>query len=360
MPMIVPVVGTVGVPARYGGFETLAEQLCANYSAHEVQLVVYCEKQAYAPEERKGDFHGHRRVFLPLRANGVSSMLYDAWALLHAVFVLRARDIYVLGYSGAWILPLLKLLRPGTRYIVNVDGMEWRRDKFSRLAKRLLKLLEYCAARSASTVIADNQALATLFSQRYHRKPITIAYGGDHTVTDAPVPATAPQGHYLAIARIEPENNTHVILKACRDAGVPLVFIGNWNATDYGRDLRRCYAGMTNLTLLDPIYAQTDLNIWRAGAIGYIHGHSVGGTNPSLVEAIFHSDRLLSFDCEFNRATLDDAGAYFTDAASLAALLRTPVAPIAQTQLHGLRDRYCWPYIAESYAALLGRSAALQ
>ena len=283
-------------------------------------------------------------------------MFYDAWALLHAAFTLRARDIYVLGYSGAWILPLLKLLRPKTRYIVNVDGMEWRRDKFSRPVKLLLKALEYCAARSASTVIADNEALALLFQARYRRTPVIIAYGGDHTLPESPIPAGGHYGHYLAIARIEPENNTHVILEGCRRAGVPLVFIGNWNATEYGRELRRCYADEASLRLLDPIYAQDELNVWRAGAIGYIHGHSVGGTNPSLVEALFHSSRLLSFDCAFNRATLDDAGAYFDNDASLTGLLHIPPAPIEPSRLESLRDRYRWTTIAARYRALLDSS----
>lgn len=359
-PIIAPVVGTVGAPARYGGFETLAEQLCVHFPANEVQLVVYCEKQAYAPAERSEHFFGHRRVFLPLRANGLASMVYDAWALIHATFTLGARDIYVLGYSGAWILPLLKILRPGTRYIVNIDGMEWRRDKFSRPAKLLLKVLESCAARSATTVIADNDALAALFRERYRRQPVTIAYGGDHTLSQNADPADAPRGHYLAIARIEPENNTEMILEACRQAGIALVFIGNWNATDYGRDLRRRYADATDLRLLDPIYAQAELNSWRAGAIGYIHGHSVGGTNPSLVEALFHTDCLLSFDCAFNRATLDNAGAYFIDVPSLAALLGKPVTPIAESPLKSLRERYRWTTIAAHYRALLDGSVQPQ
>lgn len=358
--MIVPVVGTVGVPARYGGFETLAEQLCAYFPAPEIQLAIYCEKEAYSDAERDGDFRGHRRIFVPLRANGISSLFYDAWSLLHATFVLAARNVYVLGYSGAWLLPFLRLVRPQTRYIVNVDGMEWRRNKFSRSAKLLLKALEYCAARYATTVIADNDALAALFFERYRRQPTAIAYGGDHTLFGDPVSPPSSQGHYLAIARIEPENNTDLILAACQQAETPLVFIGNWNTTVYGRELRQRYADSPTLQLLDPIYSQATLNIWRAGAIGYIHGHSVGGTNPSLVEALFHSDRLLSFDCVFNRATLDDAGAYFSGVPSLVALLRARVAPMPPARIAALRDRYRWSTIAAQYRALLQDPAHAQ
>lgn len=353
----IPLVGTVGVPARYGGFETLAEQLCSHVSAKDVQFVVYCERSAYREGERSADFAGHRRIFLPLRANGVASMFHDALALIDAVFRRNADQVFIFGYSGAWILPVLKLLRPRVRYIVNVDGMEWRRDKFSTPARLLLKALEWCAARTASVVIADNDALADLFRERYRGEPVVIAYGGDHTVLPA-APAisnTAPQGHYLAIARIEPENNTETIIQGCIAANVPLVFIGNWKANAYGLSLRERYGNASGITLLDPIYDQADLAPWRAGAIGYIHGHSVGGTNPSLVEALFHTRRMVSFDCAFNRATLSGAGRYFTDADDLAALLRNGPPPIDDEELATLRGTYRWDAIAARYLGLLQR-----
>ena len=356
---VVPLVGTVGIPARYGGFETLAEQLCCHISADDVQFVVYCERQSYPATERTGSFKGHQRVFLPLKANGVSSLFYDALALLDAVFRRRATQIFIFGYSGAWILPLLKLVQPHVKYIVNVDGMEWRREKFSGPTKLLLKALEWCAASAASLVIADNSALAELFRGRYKFNPVVIAYGGDHTLVDgkalnqSELADDAVRGHYLAIARIEPENNSEMIIRGCISAGVPLVFIGNWMTNNYGRNLRAKYGEAPDIHLLDPIYDQADLASWRVGAVGYIHGHSVGGTNPSLVEALFHIDQLASFDCSFNRATMSGAGDYFSDADSLAVLLRAGLSPIKDVELRQLRDIYCWAKIAAQYRNLL-------
>lgn len=351
----VPLVGTVGVPARYGGFETLAEQLCRHVPADEVRFVVYCERSAYDEAERSPDFVGHQRRFLPLRANGIASLFHDALALIDAVFCLNADEVFVFGYSGAWILPLLKLVRPRVRYIVNVDGMEWRRDKFAAPARLLLKVLEWCAARTATTVIADNDALADLFRARYWREPVVIAYGGDHTLAhgDAPASDAGPRGHYLAIARIEPENNTEAIIQACIAAGVPLVFIGNWGGNAYGLALRARYGDVAGITLHDPIYDQAALAPWRQGAVGYIHGHSVGGTNPSLVEALFHTDRIISFDCSFNRATLSGAGTYFRDADHLAGLLREGPDRIGDAHLARLRATYRWAEIAARYRGLL-------
>jgi hypothetical protein len=355
----VPIVGTVGVPARYGGFETLAEQLCRHISSDDVGFVIYCERNSYNEIEQLGNFFGHRRIFLPLRANGISSIFYDSLSLIDAVFRIRANEILIFGYSGAFILPLIKIIKPRVRFIVNVDGMEWRRDKFSLQAKLLLKVLEWCAVRSASVIIADNVALAEIFCSRYGREPVVIAYGGDHA--QVPEFATAHTvladdaclGHYLAIARIEPENNTEMIIRGCVAADVPLVFIGNWTANAYGIALRERYSKAPGIRLLDPIYDQAVLASWRSSAIGYIHGHSVGGTNPSLVEALFSTDRLASFDCSFNRATLLDAGAYFSDADSLAALLRLGLEPVGDTDLMRLRSVYRWDKIAACYRGLL-------
>lgn len=356
---VVPLVGTVGVPARYGGFETLAEQLCCSISADDVQFLVYCERHSYADVERTESFNGHQRVFLPLKANGVSSLFYDALALIDAVFRRQASEIFIFGYSGAWILPVLKLMKPRVRYIVNVDGMEWRREKFSAPAKLLLKALEWCASGAASVVIADNAALADLFRKRYRFDPVVIAYGGDHTLMrekalGQPVPIDdAAMGHYLAIARIEPENNSEMIIQGCISAEVPLVFIGNWSANNYGINLRERYGNSPNILLHDPIYDQADLAKWRLGAVGYIHGHSVGGTNPSLVEALFHTDRLASFDCTFNRTTMSGEGEYFKDADSLATLLSGGLNPIQDVELLHLRDTYRWDRIAVQYRLLL-------
>lgn len=359
MAKVVPIIGTVGVPSRYGGFETLAEQLCCNISSDDIRLLVYCERSSYTLDERTQSFKGHQRVFLPLKANGLFSLIYDAFALIDAVFRQRALEVFIFGYSGAWILPLLKIIRPRIRFIVNVDGMEWRRDKFSTPTKLLLKALEWCAARTASIVIADNAALAELFSDRYRVTPTVIAYGGDHTLRHEKEIVSlgqvdeVSQGHFLAIARIEPENNSEMIIQGCIAADVPLVFIGNWAANKYGLTLRERYREAPGIKLLDPIYDQTILSGWRSTAVGYIHGHSVGGTNPSLVEALFHTDRLASFDCAFNRTTLAGMGDYFSDAKSLADHLKAGLTQISDAHLLRLRKEYRWNNIAKKYRSLI-------
>ena len=351
---VVAIVGTVGVPARYGGFETLAEQLARRIAPARARLILYCQRSAYP--DKSGPFAGHRRVMLPLRANGPASMVHDMLALLHAAFVARVSVCLVLGVSGAWLLPVLRVLRPGMRLVTNIDGMEWRRDKFGPAAKAVLRALEWLAVRASHAVIADNAALVTIARERYRVEPVMIAYGGDHTLVP-PVSADGdPEpGYWLAVARVEPENNAAMLLSACAEAGARFVFVGNWHANGYARDLHARFAGTPGLRLLDPIYDVARLAALRAGAIGYLHGHSVGGTNPSLVEALFHTRRVLAFDCVFNRATLGGAGGFFADAEGLRAQLGNDEAGVlAEHDALALRGRYRWATVTGQYAALMG------
>jgi hypothetical protein len=359
---LVAVVGTVGVPARYGGFETLAEQLARHVAPTEARLVIYGQKSAYSADERVGGFAGHERRFLPLSANGAQSMLHDALAMLDVAVRLRPDAMLVLGTSGAWMLPLVRLLRPKLRVVTNVDGLEWRRDKFGTAVRRLLKLLEWCAVRASDVIVADNAGLVPIIRGLHGIEPVTIAYGGDHAdVPPAPWwgEGEAPTGHWLVVARIEPENNSAMILEAAVAAGVKLAFVGNWDANSYGQALKARYAGQAGLMLLDPVYDAARLARLRQGAVGYVHGHSVGGTNPSLVEALYGTDRILAFDCVFNRATLEGVGQWFGDAGELAGLLAQPDSGcIAPAVLQKLRTRYRWRSIAVAYIEAIVPQAA--
>ncbi|MGK6322997.1 DUF1972 domain-containing protein [Sphingomonas sp. DT-51] len=357
--MKVAVIGTVGVPARYGGFETLAEQLATGIAADEAQLVMYCQRSAYPELIVATPFCGHQRVLVPLSANGAASLVHDVLAMLHAALIARVDAALILGYSGAWFLPVLRLLRPSMRVVTNVDGMEWRRAKFGGFAKRVLKVLERLAIRFSHRVIADNDALVALVRDMYGAEATMIAYGGDHTIVPASSRFALAPGYALSVARIEPENNSHLILEACAQAAFTLVAVGNWDKSDYGRELKQRYADHPQLLLLDPVYDVADLAGLRAGAAVYVHGHSVGGTNPSLVEAIYHHNRLLAYDCAFNRSTLGQAGSYFKDVSALRVLLSDPTSGMVRAaDLATLKERYRWHRIVSAYVHVLNGGQA--
>lgn len=302
------IVGTVGVPAHYGGFETLVDNLVEG----ERNFVVYCSAQAYSVRPRR--YKNADLVYLPIRANGFQSILYDIWSLVHASFS-GGRRILVLGVSGAPILPFLRLIFPRIYLVVNVDGLEWRRDKWGYFAKRILKWFERIAVNSASVVIADNHGISKYLTGEYGVDSIMIPYGGDHALKGVIYQDGGDYG--LSICRIEPENNVEMILEAFSRVSIPLKFVGNWSASEFGRDLRHRYAKFPNISLIDPIYDLDELGRMRSSCLFYVHGHSAGGTNPSLVEIMHFSKPIFAFDCIYNRSTLEGEASYFLDADAL-------------------------------------------
>jgi len=357
------IVGAVGVPANYGGFETLLENLVRYHHAQDMPygLTVYCSSKSYA--EKKEKYLSAKLQYIPLNANGVQSIFYDMWSLLAAVWN-RCDVILLLGVSGATILPLIRLLS-SAKIVTNIDGIEWRRQKWKGLAKWFLRLSEKMAVRFSHEVIADNGAIADYVKQTYGVDCHVIAYGGDHTVTVEPVSVEEfglPEKYAFSVCRIEPENNIHMILDAfSRQQQWLLVLVGNWQSSQYGRELFELYASHHHLFLLDPIYDLGKLKTLRFHAKLYVHGHSAGGTNPSLVEAMHFGKPILAFDCTFNRYTTEDKALFFDGEESLERLLESFDQPDTQSvgddMLETARRRYTWHVVAKEYFDLLNDPA---
>ncbi len=354
----IAILGTVGVPACYGGFETLAEQL-ARYHAkaqRAERLTITCSAPAFAAHPPR--FANADLKYLPLRANGAESVPYDMLSLAQART--NGADLaLLLGVSGALALPMLAGAK--MRIVAHVDGQEWRRAKWSPAARRFLKMCERLAVRHADAVIADSPAIADDLWARYGRRAEVITYGGDQAlhVADAPLPNILPKEFALAICRVEPENNVEMILQACLSARKPLVFVGNWEASRYGRTLRERYRQHPHLTLLDPIYDTALLQTLRRHASLYLHGHSAGGTNPSLVEMMHVGCATLAFDCAFNRLTTFGSATYFTDARDLSRLLLAGVPNANGQALQRLaQHHYKWDHIGGQYFDLFDRVCA--
>lgn len=347
-------IGSAGIPNRYGGFESFAEHCTPAMVAAGHEVIVTCDARLYP--DRAPDFNGVRRLFLDTPANGAASVLHDLFAFFK-VF-LRSSHIVVLGVSGGLWFPLFRLLcgLSGKRLLVNVDGIEWRRDKFSPRKRRLLKVLDSLAQRFAHRIIYDNEGLAPFLVPSCRGKSHCIAYSGDHVLR---VPGTAVEpGTALTVCRIEPENQLELMIEGFLASPLQrYTLIGNWNHSPYARQLRARYAHEPRLALLDPIYDPLALAQHRERCAVYLHGHSVGGTNPSLVEMLFYDCELLCFDVSFNRHTAQDCARFFADAPALTALLRQPRPPEAGRQ--ALRRAYSAQHIAGLYLQqiLHGQSA---
>lgn len=339
----------------------LAENLVRYHSENDsnLNLSVYCSAKNYIT--RPEHFLAARLRYINLEANGAHSVLYDALSLFDAVR--RGDDrLLLLGVSGALFLPLVRLFSRA-RIITNIDGIEWKRKKWKGLARAILRASEWAAVRFSHHVIADNQAIADYVSETYDQACEVIAYGGDNAIASEPDPAATvelPASYALALCRIEPENNVAMILEAFSGLDIPLVFVGNWENSDYGRKLKARYAGHPTITIHDPVYEPRGLRAIRDRTSVYIHGHSAGGTNPSLVEMMHFGIPVLVYGVTFNRYSTEGKARYFTSAGELAELLRM-LAPLDADQIGSdMREiaqrKYTWDQIGKAYFELLGRA----
>ena len=354
------ILGCVGVPAQYGGFETLAENLVYYHRDHvqDVDLTVYCSSVAY--DKKSQNFETAALRYIPLNANGKPAMFYDMWSLIDAAF--RGTDVVILlGHGGSFVIPLLRLVTK-TKFITNIDGIEWRREKWSGLARAIIRKSEAFAVRYSHVIIADNDAIRDYVAEDFDQGCEVITYGGDNALRATPDPAAVaslPDSYALALCRIEPENNVHMILEAFDDLEVPLVFVGNWDKSDYGRNLKSHYRGHPKIIIHDPVYEASSLRAIRDKATLYLHGHSAGGTNPSLVEMMHFGVPVLAHCCAFNRYSTEGKARYFGTPAELADLLRgldpDEAARIGADMREIAQRRYTWDHIGKAYFELLDR-----
>ncbi|MCR4564930.1 MAG: DUF1972 domain-containing protein, partial [Bacteroidales bacterium] len=232
--------------------------------------------------------------------------------------------------------PVIRLfLSRKTKLVINIDGLEHKRDKWNKLARWILLTSEKMAVRYADTVISDNQAITdyvvSTYGPRSEEALVTIAYGGDHVAREVSEErqreilasyGLQAGGYAFSVCRIEPENNCHITLEAFAGASpavLPLLLIGNWTHSDWARQLRSRFQGQKGVIPADAVYDLDVLYTLRSNAALYVHGHSAGGTNPSLVEAMFFGRPIFAFDVPYNRETTFGQAFYFHDAESLMA-----------------------------------------
>ena len=363
----IAIIGTVGVPANYGGFETLTEHLIEDLGRHH-EITVYCSGKNYVKAERQTTFLGAKLIYLPLEANGVQSIIYDSISILHSLFY--ADVLLILGVAGAWLLPFVRLFT-NKKIIISIDGIEWKRDKWNLLAKWYLFWAESMAVKYSHIDISDNEAIQDYTAARYGTLSRIIEYGADHTMRVPRKKEAIEKYSFLAkpyafkVCRIEPENNVHLILEAFdKVEKLPLVLVGNWDKSEYGKKLKSKYLGHPNIEILDPIYDQKQLDMLRSNATLYIHGHSAGGTNPSLVEAMFLGLPILAYGVSYNRVTTENKALYFDSSQELIYhienLYTVKLRQLGQIMHEIALRRYTWAHIAKKYQLLLDEVNVVQ
>nr|PMI17147.1 glycosyl transferase [Vibrio breoganii] len=343
----VVVVGTVGIPASYGGFESLVENLTLYKSSH-VKYTVICSSKAY--KARAKTHNEAELVYVPLKANGIQSIAYDVFSLILCI-IRKPNVVLILGVSGCLFLPFFKMLCR-SKVVTNIDGLEWKREKWGKFSRRFLKWSESFAVKYSDVVITDNQAITDYVNKEYSIESKTIAYGGDHAIRNLTVPSSNER-YALGLCRIEPENNVAMILEAYSNTNENLVFVGNWQASEFGRNIKNQYSAFKNIKLLEPIYDLDELYKLRRGCSLYLHGHSAGGTNPSLVEMMHFGVPILAFDCSFNRQSTDNKACFFESSEDLVSILSSIQAEVLAQNAIKMKEiankRYIWNKITQSY-----------
>lgn len=358
------ILGTRGVPAAHGGFETFAEHLALFLVQRGWRVIVYCQQEGSGPvfEDRWG---GVERIHIPVAGDGPKSTIVFDWkATAHAA---THHDLCLtLGYNTAVFCALLRL--KGVPNVINMDGIEWSRAKWGPVAKTWFWMNDWAGCWLGNHLVADHPEIKVHLSSRVRPDKITtIAYGADR-VSDVPADAVRAlglePGRYLTlIARAEPENSILEVVQGFsrRPRGMQLAVLGNYNEAGnaYHRAVKA--AASAEVRFLGAIYDKPVVQALRFHSAAYVHGHQVGGTNPSLVEALGAGNPVIAHDNRFNRWVAGPDARYFDGADGFSQVLDELVAQPQAVQAMGAASRerwasaFTWDYILGQYEDLLKR-----
>lgn len=352
------IVGIRGIPNNYGGFETLVEYL-AEYLSPDFDVTVYCSAKDMKSTLR--EYKGAKLEYVNISSHGGQGIIYDSICLLKAA---RTADrIIFLGFGAGFVIPLLSK-KSKNKIILNIGGLDWKRNKWSPFAQKIIKKAELLLVRNCGQIVSDNIGIQQYIFNTYKRESVLIAYGGDQASYRPVTEALAGKYPFLknkyafAVTRIQPDNNIAMILEAAlQQDALPLVMVGNWDNSLFGINLKKSYAGQSKLILLDAIYDPEILNVLRSNCAIYIHGHSAGGTNPSLVEAMHLSLPVFAFASGYNEYTTENKATYFKNEQELATLMNTfdkmDLKKIGNDLKLIAEQKYKWDSVINAYKQLI-------
>jgi glycosyltransferase involved in cell wall biosynthesis len=355
----VAIMGTRGIPANYGGFETFAERLALHLVGRGVPVTVYCRRH-HASAGR--EWRGIRLVTLPtIRNKYLDTVVHSALSALHLMTRTRIRDVVLCNAANAPVLPMLRFTR--RRVVMNVDGLEWRRGKWGVMGRSWYRLGEWLSVRSASVLVTDAAEVRTYYRVRHDTDSVMVPYGADLLERGEPLPpelSVEPEGFVLYVSRWERENNPLLVARAHADSGValPLVMLGRATYDDaLERKVRA--AAAPHAVLPGPLYGPAYTAL-QSNARCYVHATEVGGTHPALIEAMGAGNLCLVLDTPENREVAGPEAWYFADAAGLADLLRA-AANLPEAELERLRaairsraaELFSWATVGDTYLGLI-------
>ena len=352
------IAGTRGIPAVYGGFETFAEELSIRLAKNNYKVTVYCDKGTYLQR----DFHGVKLSFMPLRKSS-NQVLYFFLSLYRG---LKENDILIVTSTGAsyfyWINFFFKKI-----IITNSDGIESLRAKWSFFTKLYLYHSQYFASKWSDIIVTDSKGIENYWVLNYPKsvRLMTIEYGAPivNNIVSAEEKVKSlglkSNDYYLVVARLEPENNIKMMVSGFLKSGSQkkMVIIGSISNEYYNKVLKKLQS--ERVIFLDAIYEKELLQAARLHAFAYLHGHSVGGTNPSLLEAMGCGNICICHDNIFNREVTNLKQLYFANDQELSVIINK-IETLSSLQLQEyqgnararVQNYYSWDRIAEDYVRL--------
>lgn len=363
--MRIAILGTRGIPNRYGGFEQFAEILSRKLA--DLGHMIYVTEPFAESEDpilfARGVFRVRIGVPRRLIPAILRTLLYDLYSLIWA----RRQRIDCILECGHSFSPWLWFFDSSFRkkVIVNPDGLEHKRSKWGIMGRLFLLFTERQAVKLAAALVCDNRALVSYYRSKYGINPVVIPYGADVTIAFSDLDVLR---HYsifppysLVISRFTPENSLELILSAFADSGKPIVVVGG-GGDRYSLSVVGRYASYKNIRFLGPIYNRKDLDSLRHNALLYIHGHTVGGTNPSLLEAMAAGAIVAAHRNPFNYEVLGRYAFYFSTKNELLDIVRyvESMKPrslnlFTDSAISRIRNFYSWDWVARKYETVFFR-----
>ncbi len=356
--MNVAIIGTRGIPNNYGGFEQLAEILSVRLVKLGCSVTVYnSEHHPY----KQSNFNGVTLIKCADPENWmgtVGQFFYDFNCIVNT----RKHNFDVilqLGYTSSSIW--YWLFKRKATVITNMDGLEWKRSKYGKFTKIFLKFAEKLAVKHSHCLVADSTGIQDYVRETYKKNSHFIAYGSEiqnsyeeETLTEFGI---LKNNYFLIIARLESENNIETILNGylLSKSNLPILVIGGLT-TKHALYLKQKFYS-PQIIFIGPLYNQTKLNDLRYFSKLYFHGHSVGGTNPSLIEAMAAQAPICAYNCVFNRSVLNNEATYFNSPKDIAEKITNSFSEYQETNkqinLQKVKDIYNWEKITTAYYQLI-------
>ncbi|MFP8487475.1 DUF1972 domain-containing protein [Gracilimonas sp. Q87] len=364
--MKIAFIGSRGIPAQYGGFETFVEEVADGLAKYpEVEVTVVCDK--FQRENfSKSDYKGIKLLYSKYSKAETPNLYY--WDSIKKVMN-DVDIIYSCGVGGAftsWI-PRVK----GVKFVTNPDGMGWWRSKWSFTTKIALYTMFWLSTKTSEYFVNDSREIMNEMKQNFNRKKRStfIEYGAHENIfleNDNNVLSEhlekyniKSNQYHLVVSRLEPENNVHIIVEGYLKTNhrYPLIIVGNLQDTEYVKSLQAMAINNSKIKFVGGIYDRETLQAIRYASLTYLHGHSVGGTNPSLLEALASKNLCICHDNPFNREVTDNNSLYFSDSYDVSNHLKEVEGTanddkwrmIRQKGYERIQDYYNWPSIIKRY-----------